>query len=81
MCHLPRVLFIRSINQGEALKRIVLNVYLECAHLCMSQIFMDMKVGFCSKWGHQVYLFRITNLSTKKLPTSRKTPSQKRDPL
>lgn len=44
MCHLPRILFIRSINQGEALKRIVLKFHLECAHLYMSQVFMDVKV-------------------------------------
>ena len=31
-CYLPGVIFIKSINQGEALKRIFLKFYLEFIH-------------------------------------------------
>lgn len=76
-CYLPRVIFIKSINQGVALKRISLKFYLEFIHPVHELSFnwygtwLLSQVGLCP--------FRITDLSRRKLLTSHKNFSSKEE--
>lgn len=77
-CYLLWVIFIRSINQ-EALKRIFLKFYVEFVHPVHELNFYWYWSWLLSQVG--ICLFRITDLSTKDLPTSYKNFFSKNTPF
>lgn len=80
-CYLSGVIFIRSINQGEALKRIFLKFYLEFVHPMHELSFNWYWSWLLSQVGLCLFRHRITDLSRRKLPTSHKNLSSKKRPF